>query len=95
MGTYTYNAHVDGNPSYRLIPHAVAQAGGNTYQYDANGNMTVRTEVSGTASVSYAQAWTIDNRLAIVTNTTSGDVTRMFYDADGNRVLKIAPTGAT
>ena len=57
--------------------------------------MTLRSEVSGTTTATYAQAWTIDNRLAVVTNTLTGEVTRFSYDADGNRVLKSDDGGTT
>ena len=77
-------------------PHAVqARSDGGAFQYDANGNMTLRVEVSGTAVTTYTQEWTIDNRLAIVTDTTSGAVTTYLYDADGNRILKNDPDGET
>jgi RHS repeat-associated protein len=39
LGNITYKSDV-GNYSYNSRPHAVTQAGGNTYTYDANGNMT-------------------------------------------------------
>ncbi|MBI5756780.1 MAG: RHS repeat protein, partial [Nitrospirae bacterium] len=39
IGNMTYNTQI-GNYTYGTKPHAVTQAGGNTYTYDANGNMT-------------------------------------------------------
>ena len=75
-------------------PHAVRSlSDGSSFQYDANGNMTQRTEMSGTQLVTYQQKWDIDNRLVVVTNTTTSQVTQYFYDADGNRVKRISPQG--
>jgi YD repeat-containing protein len=56
--------------------------------YDANGNMTRRVELSGTQRMTYTQAWDIENRLSVVTNTVTGLVTRFTYDGDGQRVKK-------
>lgn len=49
LGMYTYPT--SGPTSVR--PHAVTVAGGNLYQYDANGNMTQRVEVSGTQRITW------------------------------------------
>ena len=77
-------------------PHAVRSLpNGSSFQYDANGNMTQRTEMSGTQLVTYQQKWDIDNRLVVVTNTITSQVTQYFYDADGNRVKRISPQGTT
>jgi len=51
--------------------------------------MTLRVEMSGTQRITYTQAWDIENRLAIVTNTVTGAVTRFAYDGDGKRTRKI------
>ncbi len=42
--------------------------------------MLIRVEISGTKRITYTQEWTVENRLAVVTNTISGDVTRFVYD---------------
>ena len=77
-------------------PHAVRSlSNGSSFQYDANGNMTQRTEMSGTQLITYQQQWDIDNRLVAVTNTNTGQVTQYFYDADGNRVKRVGPQGTT
>jgi len=65
-----------GNDSMALIddvavmgdwPHAArAMGNGNDFEYDANGNMTVRREKLDGISYVYTQTWTIDNRLASV-----------------------------
>lgn len=76
VGSYTYPA--SGPTSVR--PHAVAQAGANTYQYDANGNMTT----GAGRTITYD----IENRPIQV---ISGGVTTTFvYDGDGGRVKKTA-----
>ncbi len=61
---------------------------GATFQYDANGNMTRRVELSGTQRMTYTQGWDTENRLSVVTNTVTGLVTRFYYDGDGKRVKK-------
>ena len=51
-------------------PHAaVGTSNGNRYAYDASGNMTLRTEVSGTETYVYTQTWTADNRLQSLIRT--------------------------
>ena len=96
-----------GNDSMALIddvavmpahPHAArAMGNGNSFEYDANGNMTVRREKLDGISYVYTQTWTIDNRLASVTKTdltgTVLAVTSFYYDGDGVRVRKDDPDG--
>jgi RHS repeat-associated protein len=90
---YTYNAIGNilskGSAAYQyadpLHKHAVTTAGSNSYAYDANGNMLTRNE----ASVLYHQSWDAENRLQVVTNTVTGEVTRFVYDGDGARVQQI------
>ncbi|MBU0491427.1 MAG: hypothetical protein KKB13_06220, partial [Chloroflexi bacterium] len=45
--------------------------------------------------MTYEQDFDAENRLAVVTNTVTGDVTAFTYDGDGARVKKVDPTGAT
>jgi RHS repeat-associated protein len=74
--TYTYwpSGRMDDGPlganySYNTSHlHAVATAGGNSYNYDANGNMTSRT-VGGQ---SYTLSYDAENRLVTVSGATSG-----------------------
>jgi hypothetical protein len=40
----------------------------------------VEITVSGTETLTYTQAWNAENRLAVVTNTVTGEVTRFFYN---------------
>jgi len=66
-----------------LHKHAVTWlSNGMTFQYDANGNMTRRVELSGTQRMTYTQAWDAENRLSVVTNMVTGLVTRFYYDGD-------------
>ncbi|NJM39477.1 MAG: hypothetical protein HC853_01240, partial [Anaerolineae bacterium] len=77
-------------------PHAATSYGiTGTYQYDDNGNMKLRAELSGTQRITYTQGWNIDNRLSVVTNTVTNQVSRFFYDADGVRVQRVDPNGIT
>lgn len=71
---YTYPASGVGS----VRPHAVTDAGGTSYGYDANGNMT-----SGAGrTIEYNQ----ENRLVKVTIGSS--ITQFTYDAGGGRVKK-------
>ena len=63
-------------------------AGSNRYSYDANGNMLTRVEVSGTQRITYTHSWDAENRLAVVTNTVSGQAAQYVYDGDP---LRYAP----
>jgi len=61
--------------------------------------MTMRREVSGTQPFTYTQAWTVDNRLAIVVKfDVTGTIlatTTIAYDGDEVRVKKVDPSGTT
>jgi RHS repeat-associated protein len=61
--------------------------------YDKNGNMTQRVEVTGTQRITFTQQWDAENHLNVVTNTVTGQVTRFYYDGDGNRIKKVDPSG--
>ena len=66
--------------------HAVASLStGETYTYDANGNMTQRVE----GGLTYAQTFDAENRLISV--TVSGQTTQFIYDGDGILVKKVKP----
>jgi len=83
-------------PPACTAPFAVVRtSAGFRAEYDPNGNMVLRVEVSGTQRITYTQEYNAENRLAVVTNTVTGQVTRFVYDGDGNRVLRIGPEGTT
>jgi RHS repeat-associated protein len=58
-----------------------AQVGGTTYLYDADGNMTSKSDASGTTKYGYDA----ENRLIRV-ETPSGGMYEYVYDALGNRI---------
>ncbi|MCA9982103.1 MAG: hypothetical protein KDD89_14765, partial [Anaerolineales bacterium] len=55
------------------------------FVYDANGNMTSRTE----DGVTYTQQFDAENRLTAV--STNGQTTQFFYDPSGQRTMSIEP----
>jgi RHS repeat-associated protein/uncharacterized repeat protein (TIGR01451 family) len=69
--------------------HAVTSLNsGESYTYDANGNMVTRVE----GGLTYTQTFDAENRLVSV--TVSGQTTQFIYDGDGNLVKKINPGGS-
>jgi len=70
VGAYTYDP---------LHPHAVATAGGNSYSYDANGNM-----LSGAGRT---LTWTSFDRPASI--STANAYVSMGYDANHKRISKV------
>ncbi|HPH98579.1 MAG TPA: RHS repeat-associated core domain-containing protein [Anaerolineaceae bacterium] len=90
--SYTVTGTVDvrNNNAYQYDtnhPRAATNVGtGNSYGYDANGNMTTRIE----GGITYTQSWTPDNRLEKVT-WINGGITReirYLYDGDGNKLVE-------
>jgi RHS repeat-associated protein len=63
----------------------VTSAGGNTYSYNANGNMTGRHIASGTLAGDYTLGYDAENRLVSVTGP-NGFSASFVYDGDGQRV---------
>jgi RHS repeat-associated protein len=88
IGNMTYNSQV-GSYSYPppgyARPHAVTQAGANSYSYDGNGNMTGRN--GATLTYDY------DNRLSGLVN--GGTTTTFVYDSAGGRVKKTSSSITT
>ncbi len=71
-----------------IQPHAVQTAGGNSYQYDANGNMTQRI-VGG---VTYTLGYDKENRLISI---SGGSLDASYsYNADGARVRAVVTIGS-
>ncbi len=66
-------------------PHALTSAGGYTYLYDSNGNMT--------QGKNKAMAYDIENRLTNVNEL--GKITNFVYDGDGGRVKKFTSSIST
>ena len=78
IGNMTYNSRVGSysywKDYYGTKPHAVRYAGSYSYEYDANGNMTMRNGVTIT--------YDYDNRPVLIGSTV------LVYDYSGQRVKK-------
>ncbi|MBL1128411.1 MAG: hypothetical protein HND44_07905 [Chloroflexi bacterium] len=74
-----------------LHKHAVTNANGVNFTYDANGNMTFR-DAAGAAN-DYTQNFNVENELVSVVN--NGNTTTFAYDANGIRTKAVAPSGVT
>jgi RHS repeat-associated protein len=79
LGTYQYT-----NPSH---VHAVTQAGPNSYQYNANGNMT------GGEGGNLSITWNYDNKPATIQQ--GGTAISLLYDYSGHRVKKTVGSTST
>jgi RHS repeat-associated protein len=66
------------------VVNEYTQVGAKTFTYDADGNLTGRTDPSGTTTYAYD----VENRLVSATTPTNG-VWRFTYDAFGNRTAVI------
>ncbi len=80
FGAYTYPA------AGAARPHTPVSVGGETLQYDANGNMT---RGLGGKIITY------DGENRPVSVTYGGQTTSYVYGADGSRLKKITPAGVT
>jgi RHS repeat-associated protein/uncharacterized repeat protein (TIGR01451 family) len=77
-------------------PHAVTNlSDGARFEYDDNGNMTLRVEISGTGVITYVQSFDIENRLARVVRDPGSEEYEFRYDGDGERVVRLSPEGTT
>jgi RHS repeat-associated protein len=87
VGSYAYTGAQAGCSYTDLTaqPHAVRNAGGSIYCYDANGNMTKRAGATLTWS-------TYDYPLTI--NDVSGNTTTFYYGANRNRYRQVSVDGA-
>ena len=83
ISTYTYDT---------VHKNAVASLStGESYGYDANGNMTQRVE----NGLTYAQVFDAENRLVSVTvNNDPNQITQFAYDGNGNLVKKVMSDGS-
>ncbi|MCP4429117.1 MAG: hypothetical protein GY803_31920, partial [Chloroflexi bacterium] len=88
--TYSYIPD-PARPYTHTQPHAVTGiTGGQSFVYDANGNMTERND----GNDSYTQMFDVENRLTSVTKAGEGTTT-FVYDAAGQRVMTEKPDGVT
>ncbi|WP_053661614.1 RHS repeat-associated core domain-containing protein [Streptomyces sp. MMG1121] len=90
--SYTYPGYSTDGTAYtagQAHPHAVTQAGSDTFSYNTSGQMTART-VNG---VSSSIDWTAQNRVSRITqHKTGGDETSTYvYDTDGTVLLRTSP----
>lgn len=74
--------------SCKFVDGCSALSTGESYSYDANGNMITRVE----GGVTYTQTFDAENRLISITG--GGATTQFIYDGDGNLVKKIKPDGS-
>jgi hypothetical protein len=73
-------------PPACTAPFAVVRTStGFRAEYDPNGNMVLRVEVSGTQPIPFIQEYDPENRLAVVTNTVTGQVTRWLIPSNDRR----------
>jgi RHS repeat-associated protein len=86
VGAYTYSQN-------GTVPHAVTAAGGNSYQYDADGNMVAASVNVGGVPTPRTLAWTSFNQ---VQNITQGSHYSTFtFDADHQRATQVTDHGTT
>jgi RHS repeat-associated protein len=86
QSSYEYGYRYEGTQ-----PHAPTNVGGMTYQYDANGNLALRTEdKTGKQRIIN---WTEENRIASIFD--QGKETIFRYDDGGTRIVKRGKYGET
>jgi RHS repeat-associated protein len=85
-GKFFLNKPLDFHPASTIDTYGdTALSTGETYTYDANGNIITRVE----GGLTYTQTFDAENRLISV--TVSGQTTQFIYDGDGNLVKKVKP----
>jgi RHS repeat-associated protein len=85
VGTYTYPQGVVGQPYGPAHPHAVSTAGGASYAYDHNGNLS-----SGNGRT---LTWYYDNKPRTI--TSGGSTVTYVYDYAGQRAKKTVGSTTT
>ncbi|MDD2916578.1 MAG: colicin E3/pyocin S6 family cytotoxin [Candidatus Gracilibacteria bacterium] len=86
-----YQTATFGSDTIGVNPHALTQASGTSYSYDARGNLTQKTD-TGSGGMSQYE-YNIKNEM--VSYTDSNSKTSYEYDATGRRTSKINTTTAT
>ena len=89
-----FNSFNGASYGYANTPyHAVDTIGGvDRYDYDANGNMTVRNKG---LSIRQTFEWNAENRLQTVKNNSGATIESYVYDVDGNRIKKTSGSVVT
>jgi RHS repeat-associated protein len=85
VGAYTYGNNAG--------PHAVTAAGGNNYQYDADGNMVAGSVLVSGLPVARTLAWTSFNQVKNITQ--GGHYSTFAFDAGHQRVTQTTDRGTT
>ncbi len=68
-----------------FLAHAVSAAGGNSYEYDCNGNQKIRHINSGPLAGDYVLSYDAENRLVKV-EKNGAELATFVYDGDGRQV---------
>ncbi|MFG2017260.1 RHS repeat-associated core domain-containing protein [Actinomadura geliboluensis] len=91
--TYTYAPAGQGNRLTQVTQTGPTGNRTDTYGYDDTGNTTQRTIGSGTPGAGQTFEWGTEGELSKVTE--NGNDETYVYDADGNRLIRKDPAGAT
>ncbi len=89
VGNYTYDGTTPGDYAN---PHAVLNAGLNSYTYDPNGNMVQITDSTSTTNLNYSYRNELTQYNRSVTNPVNME---MWYDYNGDRVKTVDSSGTT
>ncbi|HXB02268.1 MAG TPA: RHS repeat-associated core domain-containing protein [Opitutaceae bacterium] len=89
VGAYTYGG-LNGDGTH-AGPHAVTGAGGNSYGYDADGNMVSGSVIVSGAPVARTIAWTSFNQAQTITQGSHSSA--FTFDADHQRVTQTTDQG--